>query len=108
MTEHMNAEAVLRNARTTLEKPEAWTRGVMARFDNGLECNPKSEFAVCFCPLGAIARTDTYGITKGVAIQRIEKVLGISGSGSIASWNDEPDRTHDEVLAAFDRAIADA
>ena len=26
----------------------------------------------------------------------------------IARWNDTPGRTHDEVLAAFDRAIADA
>ena len=47
-------------------------------------------------------------IAQGVAIQRIEKVLGISGSSSIAIWNDDPDRTHDEFVAAFDRAIADA
>jgi hypothetical protein len=25
-----------------------------------------------------------------------------------ARWNDDPERTHDEVLAAFDRAIAAA
>lgn len=34
------------------------------------------------------------------------KAAGLSGFADIADWNDHPDRTQLEVIAAFDKAIA--
>ena len=108
MTEHMNAEAVLRDARMRLENPEAWTRGALARKANGDNCNTRSEHAVSWCPLGAIFCTPTDGRTRNVAVRRLADVISDSTTYSIAAWSDALGRTHEEVLAAFDRAIADA
>ena len=108
MTEHMNAEDVLREARTTLENPEAWTRGALARRANGMSTYTRSTYAVSWCLVGAIARAGTDGETQSVAILRLKKVIGKDAEHSIVQWSDNPERTHEEVLAAFDRAIADA
>lgn len=36
----------------------------------------------------------------------LAKAAGLSGFTEIADWNDHPDRTQLEVVAAFDKAIA--
>jgi len=41
-----------------------------------------------------------------VADNRFEEEAARLGDENVAAWNDKPGRTHAEVIAAFDRAIA--
>jgi hypothetical protein len=41
----------------------------------------------------------------GAAENLLAKAAGVERWDKLTWWNDDPDRTEDEVLAAFDRAI---
>ena len=84
----MNALEALRAARARIEKPESWGKG------HGL--TPPREPALC--ALGALI----FDGPHAEAIARLREALGTS---YVHKWNDAPERTHAEVLAAFDRAI---
>jgi len=95
---------ILKAARELLAVPERWTKGSGARNALG---NPVSAYSLdpaCFCMSGAIAHitgAENYSLSKDVrnALNfRLWSVLHI--------WNDAPERTHAEVLARFDEAIA--
>ncbi len=59
-----------------------------------------------YCVNGAIsAATDDY-ITRAQVFERISSMLPPGVHGSISFWNDRPERTHAEVLALIDKAIA--
>lgn len=99
----MNTREILIGARKLIEKPENWTQGAKSRDING----KPSVFgykasAVCWCMLGAMEMTGKSLFANNKAQQVIELVINMN---SIIRWNDSPDRTHAEVLAAFDRAI---
>ena len=79
-----------------------WTQGVYARDDLGHSVNPRRGDARCFC-------------TSGAAI-RVREQLGFGGPvrltvpgqyPSVIEWNDDPNRTQAEVLAAVDARIAE-
>ena len=44
----------------------------------------------------------------GAALIAMRKSLGLWPFGTLTFWNDTPGRTQAEVLAAFDKAIAEA
>ena len=109
---------ILASARNLLASPERWTQGAAARNSAGKHVAPSDPDATCFCAAGAIYRAayDHNGIT---AVPRIENVhhllaryIAPDGYDSIYSvagdWNDTPGRTHSEILAVFDAAIADS
>lgn len=56
----------------------------------------------CYCLVGAIneVRGDSHGYAE--AIGTMFKLIG----NSLSDWNDMPERTQAEVVAAFDKAIA--
>src|SRR4029077_20458554 len=63
------------------------------------------------CMLGAIEIGSSVAhVRKLDAVVRLAKAIGCPDtkypSYEVVVWNDQPGRTHDEVLAAFDRAIA--
>jgi hypothetical protein len=58
--------------------------------------------AVCFCIVGAIERT--HGDADFQAWEALRDAAN-GGTGSVAEWNDAPERTHAEVMDAFDAAI---
>ena len=98
-------------ARELIEEPGAWIQYVAARDAVGGLVTPRSDEAVSFCPIGALARVcenlnigNCYHPTYIAAAGLLRTQMG----NSIGIWNDHRERTHDEVLAAFDRAIADA
>lgn len=79
---------VLIAARKLIEKPENWTN----KF-------PK----ICGYPtcVGfAIERS-----SSGMSLGNFTEALGFATVGCLVDWNDDPKRTHAEVLAAFDKAI---
>jgi hypothetical protein len=95
---------ILVAARALIEQPKAWTQGKFARGKKGNPVSASSRKATCWCAQGAIMRAQAGSIPAGFrAHDRIRAVI----RGSITRWNDAPERTHAEVLAAFDRAISD-
>jgi hypothetical protein len=91
----------LRAARELLTPEGAWTKQALAFSADGKSVNPSSDEAVCWCVSGALFHTNGEGPTNSLW-DFVELAIG----GNIASWNDDPNRTHSEVLSALDCAIA--
>ena len=105
-----NTHKVLTAARALIAKPGKWTQDRLAGNHDGIMCDFQDGAAYQFCMLGAVMRAASE-IEPGAAAYHLSGVaLGclrnVIGNGLISDFNDDPDRTHDEVLAAFDRAIA--
>jgi hypothetical protein len=86
-----------------------WTQGAWARDNQGLPVKylVNGNKAVCFCTLGAIyhnIESGDDGAQIGEETQSRFKEA-ISSKQNIVRWNDAPERTREEVVAAFDRAI---
>jgi hypothetical protein len=96
----MNALEVLKATRELLSDPARWTQGVYARVGDE-QCDELNPFASCFCLSGAFWRFGADEIHP--ARLRLSGVLGVT---NLIAWNDAPERTHNEVLAALDKAIA--
>ena len=107
-------EALLTRARKRIETPEAWTQHLTARASDGLAAHYNSASAVAWCSVGTMwAERDalkSYNGSHYLARQGfnlLSEAVGHPGSyASISISNDDPKRTHPEVLGAFDRAIA--
>ncbi len=66
----------------------------------------KDEQTGAVCAIGAIMETTVNGHIYCTSRDRIIKVLGLANNSELIWWNDAPERTQAEVLAAFDAAIA--
>lgn len=97
----------LRKARALIEK--GWTQEAWARAADGANVPFSSRSAVCFCAAGALNRAlQVGGHEWGLAEQSwqvLEDAIGVSSSSDVVKFNDAPERTQAEVLAAFDKAI---
>jgi len=87
---------ILRAARGLIAEPGHWAQGA-------------SRVGVAVCAAEAIDSSvgrDYDAID--VAYRYLKRIIGADPGveGFISSWNDAPERTHAEVLAAFDAAIA--
>jgi hypothetical protein len=76
---------VLRRARALIDTPEKW-------------CQGQCELGEAKCALGAILGADPNYAAAALALNRVV-------APNIPAWNDAPERTHADVMAAFDRAI---
>lgn len=97
----MKTSEVLKAAKARIATPETWTQDVFAKDNEGCEIMGYSRFAVCFCSIGAIQAVTSKGRDFGA-----EYYLNRQTYGNIAKFNDS--HTHEEVMAAWDRAIAAA
>lgn len=97
----MTTKEVLIAARAKIAKPEQWIQGYYAKDADGKEANPFSTEATCYCVLGALIASVTDGFICSNAADAIRDQIDCP----ISTWNDDPSRTHAEVLAVFDRAI---
>jgi hypothetical protein len=95
---------ILVAARALIEQPKAWTQGEYARDKKGNRVPLTSRQATCWCAMGATGRAQAGNIPAGVRAR--DRLRAAIGDRSIPGWNDAPERTHAEVLAAFDRAIS--
>ena len=112
---------VLKGAREILARPESWTQNALAKDAAGAAIEGVlSEEATCWCASGAIWKAmdaDPFGgdvdtPTRDLALDAKLAIIGqlIEADGrktrwTVPSWNDALERTHEEVIAAFDRAI---
>ena len=106
----MEPVEILIKARELISAPERWTQEEFARDDNGHPLtwgyNP---MAVCWCALGAIehvvGESGFGGQSHNEAEMWLDNIANSQGL-SVGGVNDK--KTHAEVLALFDRAIASA
>lgn len=95
----MKPVTILKRARKLIEKPDNWlNNGELVR--GGRFGSPTVR---AFCPLGALC-TAAGSLAGNKEAERLFKTA--IKSDLISSWNDQPNRRHRSVLAAFDRAIA--
>lgn len=99
-------------ARRKIEKPEAWTRGRLARRRDGTPTHPLAPGARCFCLLGAMWSIVLVGEDKEVrrqgALSLLRDALPERYDRQISWFADDPENDHASMLALFDKAIAAA
>jgi hypothetical protein len=85
------ATAALIAARKLIENPENW-------------CQKHFQYGGAFCVFGALSQATMGAMAKahGPALD----YLNVQCGNCIPRWNDAPRRTHAEVLAMYDAAIA--
>ena len=99
----MNSVQVLQAALALLVDPTRWTQRALARNEFGdEERDPRSVDATQWCVFGALTKVTTEADLPAVirAEEALERV-GCTGT----SWNDAPERTHNQVLVAIERAL---
>jgi hypothetical protein len=102
----------LQKARERLTPREAWIKGEFARSKDRMPVNSASPLAVCWCSVGALnaARGDViaeHGEMHSLGgDQKARHLLRSVTFRPIAQFNDSPYTTHEDVLGAFDKAIA--
>ncbi len=96
----------LKAIKRLIGKPERWTKGSFALDRLGQGVSASSARAVCWCLHGAYDRIG-YGI-EGLysALDRAAEIEARSRNASMISYNDDPRRTHAQVMRLLDRAIA--
>lgn len=92
---------ILIAAREWLTQPDRWTKGASWKNAIGGHCKNRKE-VYCTCVYGAISlMTEELELIEN-ATHFLEKAVETEFANE---WNDAPERTHAEVLVAFDRAI---
>lgn len=97
----MTPAETLRRARALIERPEAWTTGELARDASRNRCEVDDPCATCWCAEGALLAAG-----GSAAFEAAFAFLRAQVPKQLHRFNDE--RTHADVLAAFDRAISAA
>lgn len=100
----MDALDILKAARSKISTPEAWGKGHRGRnADRTMETCCAAEAIEDSCPM-----LDSVSLSGRVrAIRALVNAAGLDNRwGALVHWNDAPERTHAEVLAAYDLAIA--
>ncbi len=93
--------ALLARARVLLADEQRWCQRAFAR--SWLKpVPPQSAFAGRFCAIGAIMRA---GRELGLPTKDACIALEWQTARPVEDWNDDPARTHAEVIATFDAAV---
>jgi hypothetical protein len=98
-----DALAVLARARELIADEQHWCQRSFARGWFDMPVPIWSAFVRRYCALGAIMRA---GRKLGLPIKEARNALEWQTVRPIPDWNDDRWRTHRDVIAAFDAAIA--
>lgn len=114
-TDKEQAIEVLRKGRKEIEDPTHWIKGEAAATAEGAPVDPTDPRAVCFCAIGSVRKystepsgrgmINTYPGLKAMAALRAA-IPSEAPALRIPTFNDNPKTTHADILALFDRAIA--
>lgn len=88
---------VLERAADLIEPKGAWTQGELARDIRREPTDPDEPDAACWCLEGALQKV----CGRHEAYQAVRRVVA---EPSLWGWNDDPNRTQEEVVAALRRA----
>ncbi len=80
---------------------QGWTQGAYARDAHDLPRDGAHPDAVCWCMYGALHRAEGPELYRPDVRDLLSEIV----REPLDEWNDDEDRKHAEVLAAFDRAI---
>jgi hypothetical protein len=97
------AIAVLARAREIISDERHWCKRAFAVAWLDIPVSTGSRYARRFCALGAIKRA---GRDLWLPVKDAKRALEWQTVRPVADWNDDKARTHTEVVAAFDAAIA--
>jgi hypothetical protein len=105
-----NLLAELISLRSLLSSREAWTQHIMAKSKDGLPVLPTDPRAKCWCLVGGCEKVSSQ---PGQLIQQLcsirssrnFKLDSIEARLTVASFNDEYDTTHEDILILIDAAI---
>jgi hypothetical protein len=100
----MKVSQQLKAAKAIIASPSKWLQGAYAKDADGFYMRGNNTNAVCFCSLGALQavnQTDSDAPSQP-AIAVLKQFMG----GDVPEFNDSA--THEQVLEAFDKAIAAA
>jgi hypothetical protein len=95
--------AVLARARELIAEERRWCQRSFARSWLDIPVPVRSALVRRYCALGAITRA---GLELGLPADEARSAIKRQTVRSVADWNDDPLRTHADVLAAFDACIA--
>lgn len=119
--------SVLRGAAKRLVRADTWASKHMARTADGANTMPEATNAVAWCAFGAI-RAEAFAliqpgptlVERGRAVKLAEqaskhlgaalmamgqKVHSSDAPRTVMEWNDEPGRTHADVIELYRRAL---
>lgn len=106
----------LRAALALIDTPTKWLKKSMAKSAGWREVPPESSEACYFCLLGAIVRATEANVSilasprQQSARNVLRKVVGLGSAGTsfrpLSEWNDAPERTHEDIVEAFNMAIS--
>ena len=106
----MNEVDALSKARELVAS--GWTQGEAARSSDGEAVLPYSPAACAWCMLGSLQAVGAPDAALELLFEAaVAKSLGMTAGRRakiLAAWNDDADRTKEEVQAAFDKAIEEA
>lgn len=100
----------LGNMRKVVES--GWTKGALARSENGFNVLITDPQACSFCLSGAYLYVKRRMLPAAeaqvayTAFQAIKDRLGITEMGELIDWNDDRARTKEQVLELLDGAMA--
>ena len=104
------AKQILIDAKELISNPKKWTTKYWAKNEAGESVSTSAPEACQWCSWGALMKVqDGSNLTE--AYQTLEDAIGGISRGSswksknMVTFNDDPDTTHADVMAAFDRAI---
>ncbi len=101
----MDAINILQAARAKIARPEDWGKGPKGMWVTWAGKVVKKRSIETYCAAEAIDASDQpYSHGRMPSYRAILKAA--DAADGIIAWNDAPERTHAEVLAAFDLAIA--
>lgn len=111
----MDASETLSRAADLLEKPGAWMQGDFWRLADGVTYEKAVDYGVvedaepvCFCAYGAISYARGIIDCNQDDTMAIEPFLGAAIGDmtpfALSTWNDAPERTQAEVVAALRQA----
>lgn len=105
MVDGMTTVEILQRARYILGI--GWTKWEGARGADGSQVKPESPLAQCFCIWGVFERLRPPGQQHVLTPHLLAWCAIVRETATVpAEWNDLPERTFADVMAAFDRAIA--
>lgn len=97
----------LRVVRWLLSDPRHWTKNTAWRDALGRESDSQSAVQACLlgANLCAVYNEGRNGLDQSIENALARQLWTIHKARCIVNWNDDPTRTHEEVLAFLDQAI---
>ena len=106
----MTSTDIMRQARTLIGR--GWCQDVDARDHSGVPIHPWNRDARSWSVLGSLAATESVGRYRigPLPVPELGEAIVALGEAAnthtLEAWNDDATRTKDEVLKAFDVALA--